>query len=335
MIENKKIIVALGGNAILSDDPTAGAQIEAIRQTCDRLADLVEHHNQLIISHGNGPQVGNLLLQQQLADSEKNPALPLDTCVAMTEGSIGYWMQNEMSSILKKRNIDKSVVSLVTRVEVDKDDPAFTHPTKPIGPFLTEVEVAEAKEDGAKYIEDSGRGYRKVVPSPKPVGIVEFDTVKQLVENDVITISCGGGGIPVLKTEDGYTGVEAVIDKDFASEKLAEQVNADLFIILTGVDNVYINFNKPNQKKLEEVSVEELKQYIGEGQFEPGSMLPKIEAAVKFVETSDHGKAIITSLSNLDNIHQGAGTVVVKHKNNNEKVESLNVEMHESLITSE
>ncbi|GEN55604.1 carbamate kinase [Halolactibacillus alkaliphilus] len=328
MIENKKIIVALGGNAILSDDPTAEAQIAAIRQTCDRLVDLVEHNNQLIISHGNGPQVGNLLLQQQLANSEKNPALPLDACVAMTEGSIGYWMQNEMSSILKKRHIDKSVVSLITRVEVDKDDVAFEYPTKPIGPFLTEVEVAEAREDGGKYIEDSGRGYRKVVPSPKPVGIVECDTVKQLIEHGVITISCGGGGIPVLKTEEGYKGVEAVIDKDFASEKLAEQVKADVFIILTGVDHVYINFNKPNQKKLEQVTTEDLKQYIEQGQFEPGSMLPKIEAAVQFVEASDHGIAIITSLGNLDNIHQGAGTVVVKHKQVTSKEASITAEMY-------
>lgn len=313
MLENKKIIVALGGNAILSDDPTAQAQIEAIRNTCEKLVQLVGHNNQLIISHGNGPQVGNLLLQQQLADSEKNPALPLDTCVAMTEGSIGYWMQNEMSSILKKQEINKSVVSLITRVEVDQNDPAFTHPTKPIGPFLTEIEVVEASQDGAKYIEDSGRGYRKVVPSPKPVGIVEFDTVKQLVENDVITISCGGGGIPVIQSDNGYTGIEAVIDKDFASKKLAEQVEADLFIILTAVDNVYINFNKPNQKKLEEVSIDELKQYIEEGQFEPGSMLPKIQAAVEFVESSNNGTAIITSLDNLGNLHEGAGTVVKKN----------------------
>lgn len=311
-MENKKIIVALGGNAILSDDASASAQINAIRTTCERLVELVSGNNKLIISHGNGPQVGNLLLQQQAADSEKNPAMPLDTCVAMTQGSIGYWMQNEMTSVLEKNGLDKTVVSLVTRVSVDEDDEAFSNPTKPIGPFLSEEEAKAAAGDGNLYIEDAGRGYRKVVPSPKPVGIVEFDAVKKLIDNDVITISCGGGGAPVVKTDAGYKGVEAVIDKDFASQKLAEQIGADLFIILTGVDNVFINFNKPNQKKLEDISVDELKMYIAQDQFEKGSMLPKIEAAIQFVESTPSGKAIITSLDNLGNIKNGAGTVVRK-----------------------
>ncbi|WP_430886112.1 carbamate kinase [Fusibacter sp. JL216-2] len=309
-MENKKIIVALGGNAILSDDASANAQIQAIRSTCEKLADLVSGNNKLIISHGNGPQVGNLLLQQQAADSDKNPAMPLDTCVAMTQGSIGYWMQNEMSSVLQRNGIDKTVVSLVTRVSVDKNDDAFSNPTKPIGPFLSEEEAKEAAGDGNLYIEDAGRGYRKVVPSPKPVGIVEFDAVKKLIDNDVITISCGGGGAPVVKTDSGYQGVEAVIDKDFASQKLAEQIGADLFIILTGVDNVFINYNKPDQKKLEEISVDELKMYIAQDQFEKGSMLPKIQAAIEFVESTPRGKAVITSLENLGNIKDGAGTVV-------------------------
>ncbi|WP_432402113.1 carbamate kinase [Wukongibacter sp. M2B1] len=312
-MENKRVIVALGGNAILSDDASADTQKNAIKSTCEKLVKLVSNGNKLIISHGNGPQVGNLLLQQQAADSEKNPAMPLDTCVAMTQGSIGYWMQNEMSKVLKENGINRTVVSLVTKVCVDANDNAFLNPTKPIGPFLTKEEAKLASEkDSCKYIEDAGRGYRKVVASPKPLGIVELDAIEKLIESDIITISCGGGGVPVVLTENGYVGVEAVIDKDLASEKLAEQVGADMFIILTGVDNVYINFNKPNQQKLTKVSVKELRKYISEEQFEKGSMLPKIEAAIAFVESSESGVAVITSLEKLGEINEGAGTVITR-----------------------
>lgn len=312
-MKNKRIVVALGGNAILSEDASERAQKIAIRSTCEKLMKLTTDGNQLIISHGNGPQVGNLLLQQQAADSPKNPAMPLDTCVAMTQGSIGYWMQNEMGKVLRENGINKTVVSLVTQVCVDANDTAFSNPTKPIGPFLTkeEADLASAK-DSCIYKEDSGRGYRKVVPSPKPVGIVEYDAVVKLIENDIITISCGGGGVPVVSTEGGYKGVEAVIDKDLASEKLAELVCADELIILTGVDNVYINFNKPNQEKLTKVNVSQLKQYIAEGQFAKGSMLPKIEAAIAFVEASKSGTAIITSLEKLGEINDGAGTIITR-----------------------
>ncbi len=310
---NKRIVVALGGNAILSDDASEKAQKLAIRSTCKKLINLIDGGNELIISHGNGPQVGNLLLQQQAADSPKNPAMPLDTCVAMTQGSIGYWMQNEMSKVLHENGIKRTVVSLVTQVCVDANDDAFSNPAKPIGPFLTkeEAEIASAK-DSCIYKEDSGRGYRKVVASPKPVGIVECDAIEKLLENQVITISCGGGGVPVVLTENGYEGVEAVIDKDLASEKLAELVNADELIILTGVDNVYINFNKPNQEMLTNVTVSELKKYIDEGQFAKGSMLPKIEAAIAFVEATESGTAIITSLDKLGEINEGAGTVITR-----------------------
>ncbi|WML37131.1 carbamate kinase [Clostridium sp. OS1-26] len=313
-MENKRIVVALGGNAILSEDASEKAQKIAIRSTCEKLMKLITSGNQLIISHGNGPQVGNLLLQQQVADSIKNPAMPLDTCGAMTQGSIGYWMQNEMGKMLHENGINRTVVSLVTQVCVDEKDAAFSNPSKPIGPFLTKEEADLASEkDSCIYKEDSGRGYRKVVPSPKPVGIVECDAVVKLIENDIITISCGGGGIPVILTENGYKGVEAVIDKDLASEKLAELVEADELIILTGVDNVYINFNKPNQEKLTKVTVNELKKYIAEGQFAKGSMLPKIEAAIAFVEASKSGVAIITSLEKLGEINEGAGTVISKN----------------------
>ena len=309
----RKVVVALGGNAILSTDASAKAQQEALHQTAEYLVQFIEKGDDLIVSHGNGPQVGNLLLQQAAANSEKNPAMPLDTCVAMTEGSIGYWMQNALNSALLKRHIDKDVVALVTQVIVDEKDPAFANPTKPIGPFLTEEEAkVEMQASGATFKEDAGRGWRKVVASPKPISIKEYRVVNHLVESGVLTISVGGGGIPVIEKEAKLVGVEAVIDKDFASQKLAELVKADLLIILTGVDNVYVNYNQPDQKKLEEVTVAELKGYIADNQFAPGSMLPKVEAAISFVENYPQGKAIITSLENIGAVLEGdAGTVVV------------------------
>ncbi|MDE1547650.1 carbamate kinase [Jeotgalibaca caeni] len=312
---SKKVVIALGGNAILTDVPTADAQKESLRETSQHLVNFVKEGHQLIITHGNGPQVGNLLLQQKAADSEKNPALPVDSCVAMTQGSIGFWLQNAMRQALNEQHIEKQVVSLVTQVVVDGNDPAFKKPTKPIGPFLSEEEAKEEMEKGnGVFMEDAGRGWRKVVPSPKPQSIVEYPVVESLTNADVVTISAGGGGIPVVASEGGYQGVEAVIDKDFAAAKLAELVDADYLIILTGVNNVFINWNKPDQKKLEEVTVAELKQYIAEEQFAPGSMLPKVEAAINFVENSKNGKAIITSLENADKLFIGTGevTTVVK-----------------------
>lgn len=310
----QKIVVALGGNAILSDDASAGAQQAALARTADYLVKFIENGDDLIISHGNGPQVGNLLLQQAAADSEKNPALPLDSCVAMTQGSIGFWMQNALGNALEKRNLTKPVVAIVTQVVVDEADPAFKNPTKPIGPFLDEADAQqEMATTGAVFKEDAGRGWRKVVPSPKPVSIKEYQAVNQLVENGVVTISVGGGGIPVIEKGGQLTGVEAVIDKDFASQKLAELVKADLLIILTGVDNVYVNYNQPDQKKLEQVTVAEMKQYIEENQFAPGSMLPKVQAAIAFVENHPEGKAMITSLENIEQVLTGkGGTVITK-----------------------
>ncbi|KAF1303836.1 carbamate kinase [Enterococcus sp. JM9B] len=310
---NRKVVVALGGNAILSDDATAQAQQSALRETAKYLVKFIEQGDELIISHGNGPQVGNLLIQQAAADSEKTPAMPLDTCVAMTEGSIGYWLQNEMGSILKEKGIDKDVVSLVTQVIVDENDPSFQNPSKPVGPFFTETEAQQQmKETGATFKEDAGRGWRKVVASPKPISIKEARVIESLVNQGVITVSVGGGGIPVVETANGLEGREAVIDKDFASEKLAEIIEADLLIILTGVDNVYVNYQKPDQKKLETVTVAEMKQYIEENQFAPGSMLPKVQAAIEFAEARPEGKAIITSLENIENLLANEeGTIVV------------------------
>lgn len=309
---SKKIVVALGGNAILTDDPSAQGQMEALRYTSKQLINLIKEGYQVIISHGNGPQVGNLLLQQAAADSENNPAMPLDSCVAMTQGSIGYWLQNTMQEALKKEGLERQVTSVVTQVVVDENDQAFTNPTKPVGPFLSKEEAETAQEDtGDTFIEDAGRGYRKVVSSPKPVNIVEYPVIKTLIEQDVVTISAGGGGIPVKETDKGYEGLEAVIDKDYASAKLAELVEADYLLILTGVDNVYVNFNQPNQEKLENVNTAELKEWIGEDQFAAGSMLPKVEAAISFVENKPESKAIITSLENLQSVFdEGSATVV-------------------------
>lgn len=311
----KKIVIALGGNAILSTDASAQAQQEALRQTAKYLVKFIEQGDELVITHGNGPQVGNLLLQQNASPSEKNPAMPLDTCVAMTEGSIGYWLQNAMNEVLLEAGIDKNVISIVTQVEVSQADPAFEHPTKPIGPFFTEEQAKEEMSAGKVYVEDAGRGWRRVVPSPQPVSINEHRVIQDLIDTGNIVITVGGGGIPVVREGNRLKGVEAVIDKDFASQKLAELIGADAFIILTGVDNVYINFNKENQEKLELVTVEDCRRYIEEDQFAKGSMLPKVEAAISFVENFPAGKAIITSLENIENVIEGhAGTVIVKEK---------------------
>ncbi|EAE8946522.1 carbamate kinase [Listeria monocytogenes] len=310
---NQKIVVALGGNAILSSDASAEAQQSALEKTAEYLVQFIENGDDLIISHGNGPQVGNLMLQQHAGASEKNPAMPLDTCVAMTQGSIGYWMQNALDKAFLKHRLDKVAVSLITQVVVDKDDPAFKKPTKPIGPFLTKEEAEkEMAETGAIFLEDAGRGYRKVVPSPRPLSIKEHQIIKQLVDSGVVTISAGGGGVSVVENGLDLSGVETVIDKDFASEKLAELISADLLVILTGVENVYINYNQPNQKKLERVTVSELEKYIDEKQFAAGSMLPKIEAATAFVKERPNAKAIITSLENIGAmLEHGAGTVII------------------------
>ncbi|OQO48941.1 carbamate kinase [Enterococcus hirae] len=311
----KKIVVALGGNAILTDIPTAEAQKESLRQTSEHLVSFVKEGHQIMITHGNGPQVGNLLLQHAAADSEKNPAFPMDSLVAMTQGSIDFWMQNALREALIAHNIEKPVVSLVTQVQVDENDPAFENPSKPIGPFLSEEEAkVEMKKGNGTFIEDAGRGWRKVVPSPKPKSILEYPIVESLTDNGVITIAAGGGGIPVIASEEGFTGIEAVIDKDFAAAKLAELVGADYLIILTGVDTVYVNWNKPDQKKLTDVTVDELKEYIKQNQFAPGSMLPKVEAAIEFVENAKDGKAIITSLENAGKLFDGNGdvTTVIK-----------------------
>ncbi|MCH5463108.1 carbamate kinase [Lactobacillus sp. LC28-10] len=309
----RKIVVALGGNAILANDASAAAQQRALRETAKYLVKFIQQGDSLIISHGNGPQVGNILLQQAAGSTPDNPEMPLDTAVAMTQGSIGYWLQNAMAAELAALGLEMDVATVVTQVVVDEHDPAFDTPTKPIGPFYSReaVSVLKSANPGFHFVEDAGRGYRRVVASPRPVDVVEAGAVNQLAKAGVIPIAAGGGGIPVVRQGNQLIGREAVIDKDFASEKLAERVGADQLIILTAVDHVYVNFNQPQQRQLTTVSVNELRQHIADGQFAAGSMLPKVEAAIEFVTHRPEGQAVITSLSNLGQfIESGSGTVV-------------------------
>ncbi|PHD58109.1 carbamate kinase [Bacillus wiedmannii] len=314
-MKRKKIVVALGGNAIQSGDATAQAQQEALERTAEQLTKIMENDVDIVIAHGNGPQVGNILLQQKVAETEKTPAMPLDTCGAMSQGMIGYWMENAIEKALKKRKIKKDVATVITRVIVDAKDEAFENPTKPIGPFYTEEEARKLMEETkAVFKEDAGRGWRRVVPSPKPVSIHEHKIINSLVEDGDIVIAVGGGGIPVIESEEGLKGIEAVIDKDFAAQKLAELVDADTLVILTAVDHVYLNFNKTNQKKLEAVTVDELEQYIRDNQFAAGSMLPKIQAAINFANTDPKRKTIITSLEKVyEALEENTGTIISKH----------------------
>ncbi|MHC5217238.1 carbamate kinase [Enterococcus sp. LJL128] len=304
-------VIALGGNAILETDPTDEGQKAVIKKAAVHIADFIAAGEDVILCHGNGPQVGNLLLQQKAAETEKNPALKLDSCVAMTQGSIGYWLQNALTNEFLSRQISKPVVSIVTQVRVNETDPSFKEPSKPIGPFLSKEEAAlEAKRTGGSFKEDAGRGYRKVVPSPMPQEIVEKDVVRSIVHSGAVVVCAGGGGVPVIQKGTELIGVEAVNDKDFSARVLAENVNADRLIILTGVDNIYINYNQPNQKALEKVTKEEAETYIKEGFFAAGSMLPKVEAAVSFVKGKDHREAVITSIENLVRLQDGVGTTI-------------------------
>jgi len=310
----KKIVVALGGNALQAEgkEATAESQLEVVKETAVHLADLIEEGYKVVIAHGNGPQVGRIVLQNEYA-SDVTPVMPFDVCGAMSQGMIGYHVQQALREELMKKKINKPVVSLITQVVVDKNDPAFRNPTKPIGPFY-EKDKAEILEKEKKYVmvEDAGRGYRRVVASPKPKKIVELESIKILMDNDSVVITVGGGGIPVIEMEDkSLKGVAAVIDKDYASEKLAEDIDADELIILTGVDKVAINYGKPNQVDLDKLTVEDAKKYIEEGYFANGSMLPKVEAALKFAESKKGRKAIIASLGNAKLALRGEGGTII------------------------
>lgn len=307
-----KIMIALGGNA-LGKDPYE--QIEIVKETARPIVDLIEQGHTVIVAHGNGPQVGmiNLAFETASNTDEKISEMPFPECGAMSQGYIGYHLQNAISFELKKRNIKKSVISLITQAVVDGNDPAFKNPTKPIGGFYTREQAEKIKnEKEYTIIEDSGRGYRRVVPSPKPIDIVEKDIIKAIVEKGHIAIAAGGGGIPTVQKGKELIGVAAVIDKDFASEKLAELLDCDIFFILTAVKKVSINFGTPHQIDLGRITVAEAEKYGEEGHFASGSMLPKINAAVKFVKSKSGRKSIITSLENAKGaIADNSGTTIV------------------------
>ena len=295
---SERIVIALGGNALGSNLPE---QMIAVKQTAKAIADLIEQGHQVVIAHGNGPQVGmiqNAMTELTRSDPEKYIPCPLSVCVAMSQGYIGYDLQNGLREELLDRGINKGVATVLTQVEVDPHDPAFQNPTKPIGAFMTKEEAdALVKERDYKVVEDDGRGYRRVVASPKPVSIVEIQSIQDMVEAGLVVVACGGGGIPVFKTEGHHLkGAAAVIDKDFASEKMAEQLDADVLIILTAVEKVAVNFGKPDQKWLDSLTPEEARRYMDEGQFAPGSMLPKVQAAVQFAESRPGRTALITLL---------------------------------------
>lgn len=314
-----RIVVALGGNALQSNpkDKSAEAQLKACRETSKSIVDLIEDGNEVIIAHGNGPQVGQIVgaYETAAAANEKNIVMPFPECGAMSQGYIGYQLQQVIREELKNRKLKREVATVITQVVVDENDPGFKNPTKPIGSFFTE-EQAKKLMDEKGYImkEDANRGWRRVVPSPLPKFVVEEPVIETLVKAGHVVITVGGGGIPVVDKGNGkLVGVPAVIDKDFASEKIAELLNADALVILTAVDKVAINFGKPDQKDLSKLTVDEAYKYMEEGQFAPGSMLPKVKAALMFVESKNGRCAVITSLKKAKEAIKGmAGTTITK-----------------------
>jgi carbamate kinase len=313
----KLVIVAIGGNSLVRENgrDSVQDQYEAVCETAVNIADMVEEGYNVVVTHGNGPQVGFGLRRSEIANEVAGmPEVPLVNCGADTQGGIGYQIQQSLTNEFAKRGIDKKVATVITQVEVSMDDPNFKNPTKPVGSFFTLEQSEEMKKEHPDwiFIEDSGRGYRRVVPSPNPIDIVEKDAIKTLINAGFVVVAVGGGGIPVVKSDNNtYQGIDAVIDKDFSTSLLAEQIQADTLIITTGVSRVCINFGKPNQLALEKITVEETKQYVTEGHFPPGSMLPKIEASLSFLENNG-SRVIITNPESLkDAIVEKAGTHIV------------------------
>ena len=308
-----RIVVALGGNALGN---TAEEQQERIEAGAGALIDLIVGGWEIIVTHGNGPQVGmtHLAFAEGAKSTPKIAPMPLGECTAMTQGYIGYHLQAGLSRELRRRGMPWQVASIVTRVEVSREDPAFLHPAKPIGSFYTKQEATKmAEQDPTLYFkEDAGRGYRRVVASPQPQHIVELRSIRNLLDNEFVVIACGGGGIPVIKRGPGdYVGVEAVIDKDLAAEKLAEEIGADALFILTAVDRVCLNYGTPEEKELAHLTVEEAERYCAEGHFAPGSMLPKMQAAIAFAKSAPGRRAVIASLANAAKALTGeSGTVI-------------------------
>ena len=310
-----KIVIALGGNA-LGKNPDE--QLNLLENVAKIIVDLVKQGNQIVLTHGNGPQVGQILLAMDYsANGEaKTPSMPFPECGSMSQGYIGYQLQQCLQDELERQKIKKDCATLITQVLVDPKDKAFKNPTKPIGMFYTKEEAdAIKKEKGYTFVEDSGRGYRRVVPSPKPIDILEKRVIKQLVNNGVLVIAVGGGGIPVIKTNkiELLEGVAAVIDKDRSAALLAKEIDADMLLILTAVDKVFINYNKPNEESLDEITVSEVKKYIKAGHFDKGSMLPKVEACLEFVEGNDGKKAIIGSLTKASDSIKGLSGTIIKN----------------------
>ncbi|MBU6392389.1 MAG: carbamate kinase [Planctomycetes bacterium] len=312
-MKNKVIVIALGGNALISEGQrgTIAEQFENVRKSLDGIIYCIKRGYGVVITHGNGPQVGNMLLMVE-ASRNQVPELTLGVCVADTEGTIGYMIQQSLTNRLRKEGVDKCVVTVLTQVVVDKNDKAFLNPTKPIGPFFIKEEAERFhREKGWHVVEDSHRGYRRVVPSPKPLKIVEERAIKSLLEAGDIVIAAGGGGIPVVMKEDGdLEGVDVVIDKDLASSVLARDIKSDCLIMLTGVEHVFLNFKQPNERVLNALTVKEAQRYLKEGHFPEGSMGPKVQAAINFL-TWGGESAIITSIDKVKDALEGlAGTKI-------------------------
>ena len=309
-----KIVIALGGNA-LGNSPNE--QLDLLEHVARIIVKLVKNGNKIVLTHGNGPQVGQIFLAMDYsANGEvKTPSMPFPECGSMSQGYIGYQLQQCIQDELERENLKKDCATLITQVLVNPNDKAFNNPTKPIGRFYSKEEADKiAKEKSYQFVEDSGRGYRRVVPSPKPIDIIEKNIIKQLVENDNIVIAVGGGGIPVIKTDriELLEGVEAVIDKDRSAALLAKLIDADMLLILTAVDKVCINYNKPDQKELDTLTVNDAEKYINEKQFAKGSMLPKVEACIDFVKNNPGKKAIIGSLEKAEEAITGkSGTTII------------------------
>jgi carbamate kinase len=311
---SRKVLVALGGNAILKhkEKGTAEEQFENVRRTCEHLVRLIKDGYKLAITHGNGPQVGDILLKNELSKNVL-PSMPLDVCGAQSQGMIGYMLQQSMRNEMEKVGVNVPAVSLITQTIVDKNDVAFKKPSKPIGPFYKAADAERLREEkGWVMVEDSGRGYRRVMPSPKPIDIVEKDTARTLFESGAIVIAVGGGGVPVvIRGDGGLEGTDAVIDKDLGAQIFASEIRAEVLLMLTDVEKVSLNYGKPNQIDIDEMTVVEAKRYLQEGHFAPGSMGPKVEAAIKFLEAGGE-KAVISSLETGRDAMKGkAGTTIL------------------------
>ncbi len=306
------IVIALGGNALIKSGQkgTVYEQFANTREALDGVVKLVEKGHNVVLTHGNGPQVGNIVIRTEAA-LDKAYDVPLGVAVAESEGEIGYMVQQTLKNKLRARGIEKGVVTVLTQALADKNDPQLKSPSKPIGPFYSKKEIERVKERGIQTVEDAGRGYRRVVPSPVPLDIIEKNAVKALIESGIIVIAAGGGGMPVYLDEKGnLEGIDGVVDKDFATAVLAEKIGAKTMVILTSVEKAYLNFNSPNQRPLDKISVEEAKKFVEEGHFAKGSMLPKIKASVQFLERGGE-KVVISSIGKLEEAMQGkTGTTI-------------------------